>query len=393
MNHKTVLASIILIFTLFTGGMVFESPKVGYAQFFDNSQNNDTNFSNSTAISSNSTSNTTAEHANSAELVLLSQKLKKASSTGTRELIGETKNIGKGATKGVGVLLTIYDKNGGLIATESTSAASSYLKPGEKTTFKFLGQPDWFEGMDHYELGLSWDNADGTGGSGSKDNVQIYENDTSNSVVEPDNDTGNNNATSNSGLEQMTMKAQLKSTFLKNAYDIKKFRFSVSDGSEICPSNNCEYRVEDGHFYNHGSLGYSLTGKLKVTMPGKDTTKSIFQDFRFRLDKIGEEITNGQKTQTFEGDGTGSGLEYDITNATLQLGKNPTLTIHGERTSSGNFTDENTSENTITTQSETTQSDTTHSEKSDDDKGNDLGKKISGGLGSLLEKASKKLKN
>ena len=30
--------------------------------------------------------------------------------------------------------------------------------------------------------------------------------------------------------------------------DIKKFRLGVSDGSEICPSNNCEYRVEGGKY-------------------------------------------------------------------------------------------------------------------------------------------------
>jgi len=178
LNYRPVRASTILIFTLFMGGMAFDSPNVAHAQFYDNSEPNETTSSNSTNTSSNSTTNITGSgHTNSAELVLLSQKLKKASSFGSRELIGEVKNIGKGATKGVGVLLRIYDKDGGLISTESTYAGTDYLKSGQKTTFKFLGSPDWFEGMDHYELGLNWDNADGTG-SGSNDNAQIYKNDT-----------------------------------------------------------------------------------------------------------------------------------------------------------------------------------------------------------------------
>ena len=52
-------------------------------------------------------------------------------------------------------------------------------------------------------------------------------------------DTENSNATSASGVEKITVKAQLKPGLLDGWYDIKKFRLGVSDGSEICPSNNC----------------------------------------------------------------------------------------------------------------------------------------------------------
>jgi hypothetical protein len=64
---------------------------------------------------------------------------------------------------------------------------------------------------------------------------------------ESNNNTENNTVSSNSGLEQMTLKAQLKPHMgLADLgwFDIKKIRFAVSDGSEICPSNNCEYRVK-----------------------------------------------------------------------------------------------------------------------------------------------------
>jgi hypothetical protein len=168
---------------------------------------------------------------------------------------------------------------------------------------------------------------------------------TSNSGVEPNNDTENNTVTSNSGLEQMTIKAQLKksSGFALADYAIKKFRFSASNGSEICPSNDCEYRVQNGQFSDYLGSGYLLEGKLKVTIPEDDTRKSIFKNFRFELDKKGEEESHGEKVQILEGRyGIGSELTYDITNATLQLGKNPVLTMHGERTPSENFTNKNT---------------------------------------------------
>lgn len=78
---------------------------------------------------------------------------------------------------------------------------------------------------------------------------------------ESSNNTENNTVSSNSGLEQMTLKAQLKPHMgLADLgwFDIKKIRFAVSDGSEICPSNNCEYRVENGQFTNYGASGYVL---------------------------------------------------------------------------------------------------------------------------------------
>ena len=50
--------------------------------------------------------------------------------------------------------------------------------------------------------------------------------------------------------------------------------------------------------------------------------------------------------QTLDGRfGYGSELTYDITNATLQLGKNPVLTMHGEKMPSENFINRNTNEN------------------------------------------------
>lgn len=68
---------------------------------------------------------------------------------------------------------------------------------------------------------------------------------------------------------------------------------------------------------------------MKVTTPEDDAKNSI--RFRFILDKTGEREVLGEKIMTLEGRPTyGSGLTYDIPNATLVLGKNPVLTINGE---------------------------------------------------------------
>jgi hypothetical protein len=139
----------------------------------------------------------------------------------------------------------------------------------------------------------------------------------------------------------MTLKAALKpheNEFLEDYFQIKKFGFVPSNGSEICPSNNCKYGVEEGEFSPNYSGGYTFNGKLKVTTEEGDVKKSKFYDFRVDLDKVGEEESGGEKTQTLEGtfglgkDTFNPDISYDITNATLLVDeKNPVLTIQGER--------------------------------------------------------------
>ena len=146
------------------------------------------------------------------------------------------------------------------------------------------------------------------------------------------------------GTEQMTLKAQLKPSsnqFLKDYFDVKKFGFVASNGSEICPQNNCKYTIEGGQFSQSGGTN-SFQGKLKVTSQEEDVKKSKFYNFIVLLDKTGEQESNGKTIQTFGGYlGGGFGLganmfspeiKYDITNATLVVDdKNPVLTIQGQR--------------------------------------------------------------
>ena len=58
---------------------------------------------------------------------------------------------------------------------------------------------------------------------------------------------------SNSGLEQMVLKAQFKpdeNQFLAKDgyYQVQKFNFVASNDSEICPLNKCKYSVENTQF-------------------------------------------------------------------------------------------------------------------------------------------------
>ena len=175
MLREFSISGIILTSMLFVGGVQFDSDDVAYAQFFENSEGNDTNTSN---FSSNSTSNFTSagleesEESGAAEIVLLSQKLKK-SSFGYRDLVGQVKNIGNDTASFVRIDLTTYDKNGDVLGTDLTYATANTLKPNQKSSFELSSSSDNFKGMDHYEISLQWRNPDFT--EGYVENAQIYE--------------------------------------------------------------------------------------------------------------------------------------------------------------------------------------------------------------------------
>ena len=158
------------------------------------------------------------------------------------------------------------------------------------------------------------------------------------------NDTSNQKS-SDSGLEKMRLIAQFKpeeNEFLAKDgyYQVEKFDFVVSNGSEICPLNNCIYSVENTQFRpNSPNVGYVFEGRLTVTTVEDGMKKSEFYYFNVGFDKTSEEERNGTTIQFLEATfGLGKfslipGIDYNITNATLLLDKkNPSLTIYGERT-------------------------------------------------------------
>ena len=162
--------------------------------------------------------------------------------------------------------------------------------------------------------------------------------------VRNDNNDTSNQKSSDSGLEKMRLIAQFKpdeNEFLAKDgyYQVQKFGFVASNGSEICPFNNCIYSVENTQFRpNSPNVGYVFEGRLTVT-PVEDGMKKSEFYFNVGFDKTSEEERTGTNIQFLEATfGLGKfslipGIDYNITNATLLLDKkNPTLTIYGERT-------------------------------------------------------------
>ncbi len=165
------------------------------------------------------------------------------------------------------------------------------------------------------------------------------------SVVNDNNNTSSNQQnSSDSGLEKMTLIVQFKpeeNEFLAKDgyYQVNKFDFVASNGSEICSLNSCKYSVENTQFKpNSVGGGYVFEGRLTVTAVEDGVEKSEFYYFNVGFDKTSEEERNGTTIQFLEatlGLGTFSlipGIDYNIINATLLVDKkSPSLTIYGER--------------------------------------------------------------
>lgn len=155
-------------------------------------------------------------------------------------------------------------------------------------------------------------------------------------------ESNNQKAANMNGTEQVALKAQLKkSSLLTGWYDIKKFSLAVSDDSQICPSNNCKFSVENGKIFSLAD-SYRADGKLKVTVLEDGTSKSTLYPLGVTLDKTAEEESHGQKIETLSGTfEVGPHITYQVTNATLQVDKNsPVLTIQGERSASNSTNSE-----------------------------------------------------
>lgn len=164
---KIPLSTIILTLLLFTGASGFFSTDLTYGQFFE---------TNSSDFSSNSTSDET-EDSNAADIVLLSQKLKK-SSFGYRHLVGQVKNVGNDTADFVKIVLDTFDKNGDVIGTDYTYTTARTLKPDQRSSFDLSSDSQNFKGMDHYEISLQWDNSDGT--EAYVENAKIYKSNNTN---------------------------------------------------------------------------------------------------------------------------------------------------------------------------------------------------------------------
>jgi hypothetical protein len=125
----------------------------------------------------------------SEDLVLVSHKLKKGDGN-YNDIIGEVKNMGSGTLEFIKIGVSVYDMNGALVGTDSTYAESSTLEPNQKSAFDIFSSKDNFEGMDSYELSLSWRTSDGI--DKYVDDVQIHETGQNGSDEENGSNVGNN---------------------------------------------------------------------------------------------------------------------------------------------------------------------------------------------------------
>ena len=168
MEFKVSEISIFLVVFLIASVLLSHSIPI-HAQFVEEVDNNisDTNVIN-TQQNVTSTAQKNSEHA---EIVLLSQKLKKEDG-GFRDLIGQVKNIGTNTALVVVIRLAVYDADGNIIGTDYNFADIDTLKPGQKSTFTIMSDANNFKGMKYYEIALEWSNMDNS--KGYVDNAQLY---------------------------------------------------------------------------------------------------------------------------------------------------------------------------------------------------------------------------
>jgi hypothetical protein len=127
------------------------TPEVN-AQFYAEVSNTD---------GTNATSSNTQDSNSSANIVLMSQKFKKAK-FGITHVVGQVKNTGNDTARYVRIDLTTFDKNGDVLGTDYTYVTADTLKPNQKSSFDLSSTQDNFKGMKYYELSLQWQDSDGT---------------------------------------------------------------------------------------------------------------------------------------------------------------------------------------------------------------------------------------
>ena len=150
-----------LVFALSVSSFGFGSQLVSAQFYADNSDNN-----NSTNISDSDS------ESGGAQIVLLSQKLKKGD-FGYNDIVGQVKNIGNGTATYVQIGLSTYDKDGGVVGTDSAYTTADKLNPHQKSTFDIMSSKDNFKKMSYYELSLQWRDPDDT--DQYVENAQLYQ--------------------------------------------------------------------------------------------------------------------------------------------------------------------------------------------------------------------------
>jgi hypothetical protein len=103
---------------------------------------------------------TTIEDTTKAKIILTSQNFKKGD---LPQIVGQVKNVGNGTAQGIKMSYSFYDQNNDILLSEYMYLDVSKLMPGQKASFSNTIIDELvIDEMTHYELGLTWDNSDGS---------------------------------------------------------------------------------------------------------------------------------------------------------------------------------------------------------------------------------------
>ena len=169
--------------------------------------------------------------------------------------------------------------------------------------------------------------------------VQINEEETeSNTSTSP-----NVNETKN--VEEFALKATLdkQDSLIDNfiMYDVEGFGLNLSPNSTLCPTNNCEFELEDGKLNSVLAGQYLFNGVLKVGIEEEEGTRSSVMNIGSSLN-IKETLENDDTTTEFLtgkfnlGESTTAlfspEISYRVTNGTLTIEDDEaTLILQGEK--------------------------------------------------------------
>lgn len=93
-------------------------------------------------------------------IILTSQKFKKGDSP---QIVGQVKNIGNGTAEDIRITYSYYDQNNDILGSEIIYLDISKLMVGQKASFSnYLTDELVIDEITHYELGLTWNNLDGS---------------------------------------------------------------------------------------------------------------------------------------------------------------------------------------------------------------------------------------
>jgi hypothetical protein len=95
-----------------------------------------------------------------AKIILTSQNFKKGDSP---QIVGQVKNVGNGTAKDIRIAYTYYDQNNDILGSENIYLDIRKLIAGQQTSFSnYITDELVLDRMTHYQLGLIWDDPDGS---------------------------------------------------------------------------------------------------------------------------------------------------------------------------------------------------------------------------------------